>query len=115
MLKRMTVCAVLLSGPALAQGAQVLSEKNISFGLAKEIAETALAACQADGAKVTVTVLDRNGTVRVTYRDDGSAPHAPKTVSARPMQPSPSKPLPRPSPSDSTRRRARWRRCTSPA
>jgi uncharacterized protein GlcG (DUF336 family) len=66
--------ATALSGAANAQ--EVRSEKNISFGMAQEIATAALAACRKDGSHVTITVLDRNGAVRVTFRDDDSAPHA---------------------------------------
>ncbi|MDB5651032.1 MAG: hypothetical protein JWL62_2552 [Hyphomicrobiales bacterium] len=72
---RLVIFALLLSGPSLAQESHVISEKNISFGMAKEIGDAALEACRKDGSHVTVTVLDRNGTVRVTYRDDGAAPH----------------------------------------
>ena len=67
-------CAVS-AGTTFAQEAQVLSEKNLSFGLAKEIAEAALLACQKDGSKIAITVLDRTGVVRVSFKDDGAAPH----------------------------------------
>lgn len=72
---RLAVFALLVSTPLSAQEKGVVSEKNISFGMAKEIADTALEACRKDGSHITVTVLDRNGTVRVAYRDDGAAPH----------------------------------------
>jgi uncharacterized protein GlcG (DUF336 family) len=62
-----------LSSPAGAQG--VLTHRDISFGLAKEIAETALEACRKAGAHVAVTVLDRSGAIRIAYRDDDAEPH----------------------------------------
>lgn len=67
--------SLLTSSLAMAQDARVLMERNISFDMAREIGEAALDACRKDGSNVTVTVLDRNGVVRVAYRDDGAAPH----------------------------------------
>jgi uncharacterized protein GlcG (DUF336 family) len=76
---KIALCALLgalIAQPALAQDkAGVRTEKNISFGMAREIADAALAACQKDGAHTTITVLDRNGAIIVSYRDDGAAPH----------------------------------------
>jgi uncharacterized protein GlcG (DUF336 family) len=68
------VAAAALSESQLhAQG--VLTEKNISFEMAKTIAETTLEACRRDGSHISVTVLDRSGNVRVAFRDDGAEPH----------------------------------------
>ena len=58
---------------AAAQG--VLTERNISFAMAKAVAEAALERCQKDGSRVTVIVLDRAGNIRIVLRDDGAAPH----------------------------------------
>lgn len=74
LLTGLLIIPMTLASGAHAQG--VITEKNISFGMAKEIADAALEACRKDGSHVTITVLDRNGIVRVSYRDDGSAPHA---------------------------------------
>jgi uncharacterized protein GlcG (DUF336 family) len=63
----------LLSSPANAQG--VLTERNISLGLAIAIAQSALESCRANGFHVSVTVVDRAGQVRVALRDEGSSPH----------------------------------------
>jgi uncharacterized protein GlcG (DUF336 family) len=64
---------MLVASHAVAQG--VLTERNISFAMAKIIAETALETCRKDGLHVTVVVLDRAGNVRIMLRDDGAAPH----------------------------------------
>jgi uncharacterized protein GlcG (DUF336 family) len=68
-----SIVLTLVASTAGAQG--VLSERNISFGMAKTIAETALDACRKDGSRVTVIVLDRTGNIRIVLRDDGAAPH----------------------------------------
>lgn len=54
---------------------QVISEKALSLDLAEAIALGALAKCRADGNHVSVTVLDRDGLVKIAFRDDLAGPH----------------------------------------
>src|SRR2546423_5266506 len=60
-------------GTCLAQG--IASEQTISTDAALEVARGALAECRKEGQKVSVTVVDHAGRVKVTLRDDGAAPH----------------------------------------
>ena len=60
--------ALLLPGRAPAQG--VVTERNLSLGLAKTIAEAALAECKSKGFNTTVAVVDRAGQVLVLLRDE---------------------------------------------
>ena len=60
--------ALLLPGPAPAQG--VVTERNLSLGLAKTIAEAALAECKSKGFNTTVAVVDHAGQVLVVLRDE---------------------------------------------
>lgn len=53
-------------------GAQVLTEKNISVRMALTIAETALTECT---VRVSVTVVDRAGRLRVFLQGDDASPH----------------------------------------
>jgi uncharacterized protein GlcG (DUF336 family) len=53
----------------------VRSERNISLGLASQIATEAVAACAANGYAVAATVVDRAGTVRAVMRADNAGPH----------------------------------------
>jgi uncharacterized protein GlcG (DUF336 family) len=62
------VVALLLPGRAPAQG--VVTERNLSLGLAKTIAEAALAECKSKGFNTTVAVVDRAGQVLVLLRDE---------------------------------------------
>jgi uncharacterized protein GlcG (DUF336 family) len=62
------VVALLLPGGAPAQG--VVTERNLSLGLAKTIAEAALAECKSKGFNTTVAVVDRAGQVLVVLRDE---------------------------------------------
>jgi len=54
---------------------QVVTERQISVGLAQEIATAALEQCRRDGFKVAVTVVDRSGRIKALLRDDGTGPH----------------------------------------
>ena len=53
----------------------LITEKTLSLDLAQGIAQAALARCRADGNHVSVTVLDRDGLVKIAFRDDGAGPH----------------------------------------
>ncbi|MGA8380250.1 MAG: heme-binding protein [Stellaceae bacterium] len=53
----------------------LVNEKTLSLDLARGIAQAALAKCRADGNHVSVTVLDRDGLVKIAFRDDGAGPH----------------------------------------
>jgi uncharacterized protein GlcG (DUF336 family) len=65
--------AVLASSQAHAQ--EVVMQRNLSLGLAKTIAEAALAECKAKGYHTTVAVVDRAGQLLVLLRDESAAPH----------------------------------------
>jgi len=60
--------ASILSGAAAAQG--LVTQRNLSLGMAKTIAEAALAECQGKGFHTAVAVVDRAGQVLVLLRDE---------------------------------------------
>lgn len=62
-----------IASSALAQ--EVITEKALSLDLAQSIAQGALEKCRADGYHVSVTVVDRDGLVKASLRDDGTGPH----------------------------------------
>jgi uncharacterized protein GlcG (DUF336 family) len=68
--------AAVLSSPVGAQG--VLTQKNVSLGLAEAIANAAMEKCTSMGFKVSVTVLDREGLAVVMLRGDGAGLHTPE-------------------------------------
>ncbi len=63
----------MVAGPARAEGLPV--EKVLPLSLATEAAQAALAACEKEGYRVSVTVTDRSGLVRIQIRDDRAGPH----------------------------------------
>jgi uncharacterized protein GlcG (DUF336 family) len=65
--------AAVSAVPSAAQ--EVVTEKALSLDLAHTIAQGAVEKCRADGYHVSVTVLDRDGLVKASFRDDGSGPH----------------------------------------
>ena len=62
----------LLSGPAQAQ---LQTVSDITLASAQQLSHAALAACQAKGKQIVVTVLDRGGNTVSVQRADGVGPH----------------------------------------
>lgn len=62
----------LLAGPAQAQLQQV---SDLSLAAAQKLSGAAMAACQAKGKSIVVTVLDRGGNTVSVQRADGVGPH----------------------------------------
>lgn len=67
-----TACAAIIAIPA---AAQTVTSHNISFDVAKQIADAAIADCEARGGTVAVHIVDGSGNTVVSYRADGSRPH----------------------------------------
>jgi uncharacterized protein GlcG (DUF336 family) len=60
---------------ATAASAQLLARKDLSLATALTIATTAAEACKAQGQRVSVTVVGRNGEIIVQLRGDDASPH----------------------------------------
>jgi len=74
---RAATCAatlVMLSPGASAQA--LISYPTLSTEAALQLAQSALAFCRKEGHKVSITVLDNTGRVKVSIRDDHSSPHS---------------------------------------
>jgi uncharacterized protein GlcG (DUF336 family) len=69
------IAGVIVSS-AGAQG--IVTQKNITLGLAQTIANAAIEHCRGMGYKVSVTVVDRAGLAVVMLRDDGAGLHTPE-------------------------------------
>jgi len=74
-LSRFTVAALIcaFAAPASAQG--LIARKDLSFAVAKVIADKAHGMCEAEGQKVATHVVDRNGNTIISYMSDGAGPH----------------------------------------
>lgn len=55
--------------------AQLLTHRDLSYAMARTIAETALESCTAKGYGVSVVVVDRAGDTIVALRSDAAGPH----------------------------------------
>lgn len=62
----------LLASPA---HAQLRTVNDLSLAAANKLADAAMAACQAQGRHIVVTVLDRGGNIVAVQRADGVGPH----------------------------------------
>jgi uncharacterized protein GlcG (DUF336 family) len=56
-------------------GAQLLVHKDLSYAIAKTIAEGAIAACAAKGYATSAVVVDRDGETLIAMRGDNASPH----------------------------------------
>src|SRR2546427_1389731 len=65
-----------LWSPAHSQG--LVTERNISLGMAQTIANAAMDKCKELGFRVSVTVVDRAGLPIVMLRGDGAGLHTPE-------------------------------------
>jgi uncharacterized protein GlcG (DUF336 family) len=75
---RSRICALLGLLPlgfAACASAQLLQHKDLSYAIAKTIAETAIEDCRVRGYAVAAVVVDRAGDTIVALRADNAAPH----------------------------------------
>ena len=64
--------ALMLPGRASAQG--LVTERSLSLGMARTIADATLAECKSKGFNTTVAVVDRAGQLLVLMRDEKATP-----------------------------------------
>ena len=64
--------AAILCGSADAQG--LVTQRNLSLGMAKTIAEATIAECREKGFHTAAVVVDRSGQIIVFLRDEQAAP-----------------------------------------
>ena len=65
--------AVLALLPAVASAQGLVTQKALSLGLARTVAEAALAECKSKGFATSVAVVDRAGQVLVLLRDENAS------------------------------------------
>jgi uncharacterized protein GlcG (DUF336 family) len=70
-----SVFAVVLGAHASMGQAQLLSRRDLSYSIAKTVAETAIERCSAKGYRVSAVVVDRDGETIVALRGDNASPH----------------------------------------
>jgi uncharacterized protein GlcG (DUF336 family) len=66
---------VLAAGLVRSDAQSLLTEKALSVDSALAVAHGALDKCHADGYRVSLTVLDASGLVKVQVRGDATGPH----------------------------------------
>ena len=72
----LTLCTgFVFAGMTTAAYAQLVTRKDLSLEAALTVAQTAISACKAQGYRVSVHVVGRNGEVLVGVRGDGTGPH----------------------------------------
>jgi len=71
----MFVFAIVFGAETSAAHAQLLPRRDLSYSIAKTIAETAIESCTAGGYRVSAVVVDRDGETIVALRGDNASPH----------------------------------------
>ena len=69
------VVVVVMCAVATSASADLLTRKDLSLATALTIATTASQTCTAQGHRVSVTVVGRNGEIIVQLRGDNASPH----------------------------------------
>jgi uncharacterized protein GlcG (DUF336 family) len=67
------LAAALMLASAAAQAQGLVTQKILSLGLAKTIAEAALAECKTKGFATSVAVVDRAGQLLILLRDESAS------------------------------------------
>ena len=73
-LSRLSLAALALAVASPA-GAQLLVHKDLSYAIAKTLAEAAIDNCKSRGYNVSAVVVDRAGETIVAMRADNASPH----------------------------------------
>jgi Haem-degrading len=71
----MFVFAIVFGAETSAAHAQLLPRRDLSYSIAKTIAETAMESCTAGGYRVSAVVVDRDGETIVALRGNNASPH----------------------------------------
>ena len=66
---------ILLFATAVCMSQTLLTQKALSVEAALIVAQGALDKCHTDGYRVSLTVLDSSGLVKIQVRGDGTGPH----------------------------------------
>src|SRR6266540_1211471 len=77
--------AALACAIAAPASAQLIQRKDLSYAMAKTIAEAAIEDCKNRGYAVAVVVVDRGGDTMVAMRADNAGPHT-KEMANRPVR-----------------------------
>lgn len=66
---------MIAGGAATCKAQTLVTQKSLSTEAALIVAQGALDKCHADGYRVSLTILDNSGLVKLQVRGDGTGPH----------------------------------------
>jgi uncharacterized protein GlcG (DUF336 family) len=82
-MRRLFLYASLVLAPMAGVAQGVVTERNISTGLAAEAVAAAVEACAGRGFRVSAAVVDRSGVLKALLRADGAGPHTVASAQAK--------------------------------
>jgi uncharacterized protein GlcG (DUF336 family) len=72
-------CLVVLTATgaftSTAAAQAIVTQREVSLNAARAMADAAIETCRKGNFRVSVTIVDSSGNIRVHVRDDGAAPH----------------------------------------
>jgi uncharacterized protein GlcG (DUF336 family) len=75
LLKLVAASAAIAGISSSASGQAIVTQREISLNAARAMADAAIETCRKGNFRVSVTIVDSGGIIRVHVRDDGAAPH----------------------------------------
>ncbi|MGO9443187.1 MAG: GlcG/HbpS family heme-binding protein [Thiobacillaceae bacterium] len=73
--KHLLLCTFLFASSCLAAQPDIITVRQISLELARDIAMKAIETCRASGYNISAVVLDRSGNIQAALRDTLAAPY----------------------------------------
>ena len=73
--KVVAVVLVVFAGTAMSHAQALLTQRALSVEAALSVTKGALEKCNADGYRISLTILDASGLIKVQVRGDGTGPH----------------------------------------
>jgi uncharacterized protein GlcG (DUF336 family) len=73
--KAIAVALMVLAGNSMGHAQALITQKALSVEAALSVARGALEKCSADGYRISLSVLDASGLIKVQVRGDGTGPH----------------------------------------
>jgi uncharacterized protein GlcG (DUF336 family) len=74
-LKAIAAALLAFAGNAAGHAQALITQKALSVDAALSVAKGALDKCNADGYKISLSILDASGLIKVQVRGDGTGPH----------------------------------------
>jgi uncharacterized protein GlcG (DUF336 family) len=74
-MRTLVFTAVLFAGASFGYAQGLITQRSLSADSALKVAEAAIEKCNSQGYKISLSILDGSGNVKLQVRGDGTGPH----------------------------------------